>query len=588
MTTIHVDGKLLFDQTGEDEARLILSPRLDLDLDGAGSLSFVMPPGHALYDAIARLKSIVTVEMDGETVFRGRAVDDERDTYNQKSVYCEGDRAFLLDSIARPYSYSGGVQAFFRQLVDAHNAQVDADKRFTVGRITAVDESLSMEAEDEDYTDTWARMEDRLLGAYGGHIRTRTEGGVTYLDWLTTEADGQDVEFGVNLIDLRDKLDASQVFTCLLPLGETAIGENGEAQPPVGIAEVNGGVDYIQDEEAVARYGRIWRTQTWAYERDPAKLLAKARAYLKTGICVQSLKLQFVDMHFTDSSRRRIGIGDHPRITSTPHGISLTPICVSASLNLTDPEKSTYTFGEAPRTLTENFVTVDEDLGGITGTGRRGGGGGSKKSTEAKMRWAIIEANESMAQINLLTHDQNALTGRVSNAEIRLDGIDATILLKADRELVNELETRVSSAEIAIDGATSSIDLKADSKTVEDLDTRVSSAEVKIDGLNSEITMKADKVTIDAELTTINKYFAGEATAARMAVTNLSAVSLTAGSLTIGNASVSLHSKEVVTSVGYSTSGQFNVMLYPSGASRAVNYVRSVSYDTEMIYYYSS
>lgn len=487
-----VDGKLLFDSSADDQERAVLSPRIDLDIDGAGSFSFVMPPGHALYDGIRKLKSIITVQMDDEIIFRGREVDDERDTWNQKNIYCEGDRSFLLDSVAKPYSYTGNVQEFFRQLISSHNDQVDAEKRFTVGRITAVSSSLTMEAEDDDYADTWTRMEDRLLGAYGGYIKTRTEGGVTYLDWMSRDGETgeQTVEFGVNLLDLKDKLDASQVFTCLVPLGESAVDENGDTLPPVSIASVNGGVEYIQDDEAVALYGKIWRTQTWAYESDPAQLLEKAREYMKTGISVQSLTLQFVDMHFTDESRKRVCIGDHPRILSQPHGMNISPICVKASLDPYNPEKSTYTFGEAPKTLTENFIEADEDIESVTG---RRGGGGSKKSIEGKLRWAIIEANDKTAQINLLTHDQNLLTNRISNAEIRLDGIDATILLKADRELVNELETRVTGAEIAIDGANANIALKADATIVDALGSRVSSAEVNIDGMNAQIGLKVSK-----------------------------------------------------------------------------------------------
>jgi phage minor structural protein len=487
-----VDGKLLFDAALDDETHIIFSPRLDMDIDGAGSFSFVIPPVHALYDGIRKLKSIITVQMDDEIIFRGRAVDDERDTYNQKNVYCEGDRSFLLDSVAKPYSYTGNVQEFFHQLISSHNAQVDVEKRFTPGRITAVSDILTMEAEDDDYSDTWARMEDRLLGAYGGYIRTRTEGGVTYLDWMSRDGDAgeQAVEFGVNLLDLTDKLDASQVFTCLIPLGESAVDENGDTLPPVSIASVNDGVEYIQDDEAVEMYGKIWRTQTWDYVNDPAELLEKAKSYMKTGISVQTLTLQFIDMHFTEASRKRVFVGDHPRILSQPHGMNISPICVKASLDLYNPEKSTYTFGEAPKTLTENFIQADEDIESVTG---RRGGGGSKKNIEGKLRWAIIEANDNTAQINLLTHDQNLLTNRISNAEIRLDGIDATILLKADRELVNELETRVTSAEIAIDGANASIALKADATIVDALGSRVSSAEVTIDGMNAEIGLKVSK-----------------------------------------------------------------------------------------------
>lgn len=551
MYTVYVDGQLLFSTELDDGEHIILSPRVDMDINGAGSFSFVMPPGNPFYDAIRKLKSIITVKMDDEIIFRGRAMDDERDIYNQKNVYCEGDRSFLLDSLHKPYSYTGNVQEFFRQLVSNHNDQVDADKQFTVGRITAVSSDSTMDAEDDDYTDTASRIEDRLLGAYGGYIKTRTEDGITYLDWLTKEADPDDqtVEFGVNLLDIKNKLDASEVFTCLIPLGESSVDSDGEYTPPLTIASVNGGLDYIQDDDAVAMYGKIWRTQTWAYEDDPAELLQKGLEFMKTGIAVQTLTLQFIDMHFTDRSRKRVFIGDHPRILSEPHALNISPICVKASLELVNPEKSTYTFGEAPKTLTENFIEADEDLGSLTG--RRGGGGGVKVNLDELKRWAIIQVNMEQASIDLLTHDQNELTNRVSNAEIRLDGIDAEILLKADRELVNDLETRVTSAEIAIDGANANILLKADATIVDALGSRVESAEIEIDGMNSEITLKADKVYVDAQVTNVKTLIADEIEAVYSDVNYSIAESVSTKSLTVsGNAWVQGTMTAVSTSTG--------------------------------------
>ena len=109
MYKIYVDGALLWADNADSVETDILTPKLKLDVNGAGSLSFVMPPGNLLYNSVKKLKSIITVEEDGDIIFRGRVMDDTRDFYNQKSVYCEGDRSFLLDSLKKPYAHTSSV-----------------------------------------------------------------------------------------------------------------------------------------------------------------------------------------------------------------------------------------------------------------------------------------------------------------------------------------------------------------------------------------------------------------------------------------------------------------------------------------------
>lgn len=87
---------------------------------------------------------------------------------------------------------------------------------------------------------------------------------------------------------------------------------------------------------------------------------------------------------------------------------------------------------------------------------------------------------------------------RLSSAEITLNGADGQI------GLVGRVETAegdIKSAEVKIDGLNSSIILKADATVTDALGERVSSAEVKIDGLNSEIELKADKIALKGYVT---------------------------------------------------------------------------------------
>lgn len=565
MYEIRIDGQLLFTTAGVDDEHIILSPTLSNTVDGAGSLEFVMPPGHALYDDIRKLKSMVTVTQDGAVIFRGRVLETEKDFYNQKTVYCEGDLSFLLDSIYAPGVYTGKIMDFFKLLIAAHNEQVDAEKQFTIGVIDAVDATTPYEGgeqvETRVYWDTSTIIHDRLLGPYGGYLRTRTENGVTYIDWLKKSGDtnSQVIEFAVNLLDLKDKIDASDVFTVLLPLGYTEMVD-GAYTDPVTIASVNGGLEYIQDDAAVALYGKIWRTKSWNWIEDPSLLLQKARDYLKTGIAVQTLTLKLIDMRFITGDADAIKIGQYVRILSDPHGLDITLNCTKIDIDLLNPENTTYTFGEKPRTLTENVVRTEDDVNDLTGGGR-GGGGRKSIQEEAQdiIRWAKIIVDEANANINLNAGEINNLIGRVSTAEIDIDGLEAQILLKASLKTVEDLTERVNSAEIEIDGANAQILLKASVETTDELGRRISAAEIEIDGLNSEITLKADKVTIDAELTTIKKYFAGEAVVAKMNTGNLTAMTFSTGMLNVGGHGVRLTTLTYVKSVSGSATGEVAV-----------------------------
>lgn len=587
MYTIRLDGQQLHNPAMESEAYTALSPKLSLDVNGNGSCSFVLPPGNLCFSKIRRRKSIITVHQDGLEIFRGRVMDDTTDTYKQKSVYAEGVRSFLNDSLAAPYTFTGTAQGLLSKLIEEHNAQVEEDKRFTLGVVTCERAGENINGlKNVAYWPTYQEIEEKILSVYGGYLKVRHEGGVLYLDWLQEygAANAQQIRFGVNLLDLKDKADSGEMFTILRPLGASEMGADGEYAAPVSIASVNNGLDYIQDDEAVAKYGKIWKAYTWGHITDPSALLKKAQEYLKTGAELRTLTIQAIDMHLMDGSTQAIQIGDNVKIHVMPHGIDMDMPCSKMDIDLVQPENTVYTFGEAPKALSDNVIKAEEEIGGLTGGYGGGGGRSVKEENNGIIRWAKIQVDEANANINLNAGEINSLTGRMSKAEIDIDGLNANILLKASQEEVTALGARLSEAEIEIDGANAEIILKASQKSVDDLGSRVSAAEIEIDGINSEITLKADKVTIDAELTTINKYFAGSATAAKMVVTNLTALAFTFA----GNA-CKWTSKEVVTGVSVSAGKSGAMVRLADGDSYYLEYVSSVSrsVSTDMIYYIS-
>lgn len=128
MYRVYCDGLLLYHSKLENLQ--IFNPSLELEVNKTGSFEFAIYPDHPYYGLIHKLRSIITVYQDDYLLFRGRVLDEETGFYNEKTVTCEGDLSFLLDSILRPFTFSGTVADFLAYVLNLHNAQVDASKHF--------------------------------------------------------------------------------------------------------------------------------------------------------------------------------------------------------------------------------------------------------------------------------------------------------------------------------------------------------------------------------------------------------------------------------------------------------------------------
>jgi hypothetical protein len=108
------------------------------------------------------MKSIITVWQDDFLLFRGRVLDEEGGWYNEKAVTCEGDMAFLLDSIQRPSSFTVTAAEYLAYITETHNRQVEPEKRFSVG-FSATTEPFDIER--TEYTTSLEALQKGLLDA---------------------------------------------------------------------------------------------------------------------------------------------------------------------------------------------------------------------------------------------------------------------------------------------------------------------------------------------------------------------------------------------------------------------------------------
>lgn len=359
MYTISADKELLYAPNLNNKSYSVLEPKLTVELNKAGSLEFKLPYGNNKYESVQKLKSVLVVEQDGEEIWRGRTLSSETDFYKQKHLYNEGELAYLLDSIVRPYSHSGGVEEYFRFLIEQHNEQVDKFKRFQIGKVTVTDKDNNdyIVRANKNYPDTFSELSDKLLNNLGGYLKIRCEDGRRYLDYLAEpgEKNTQVIQFGVNLLDLNEYINAEDVFTVLIPLGvQDQSEEDSEEKTRLTIASVNDGKDYIEDETGIKLFGRITKKEIWDDVTLPENLKEKGTDYLKAGIeMAVTLTIKAVDLASSGVQAEWIKVGDYVRVISIPHDIDTYFLCSKIVYDLSDASKTEYTLGVSFGSLTD-------------------------------------------------------------------------------------------------------------------------------------------------------------------------------------------------------------------------------------------
>lgn len=338
MYTIYADDTLLY--LPGDEELSVLSPMLETQCNAAGTLTFVMLPEHPLYSALHKMRTRIDVRQDDEIIWRGRVLETESDFYRQKTVTCEGELTYLVDSVLHPYKladYDGTAAGLFRLYLTRHNEAVSEAQQFQIGNVDI--ETLSS-VENTGYGNTWDEISDNLIDIHGGFLRVRYDGETRYLDWTKESGTscGQVIRFGENLLDLSEYVSASEVVTCLIPYA-------GQSGSQITIKSVNDGKDYIEDAAGIALYGRIWGVTEFD-AKDASTLLEMAKENLQKRLKETiTITISAVDLHLLDVNAESFRVGDKVRVVSPPHGIDAEYTCTAISLDLVSPDQSEYTFG---------------------------------------------------------------------------------------------------------------------------------------------------------------------------------------------------------------------------------------------------
>lgn len=356
------------------------------------SFRFSVSPRHPFLRELKTLTTQILIYDGNDIVFEGRIVTPQSDIYNGKTIECVGGMSYLADSMIAPRVYQMGVREFMSAVIAKHNECVEQDKKFTLGQISPEFETVEEESPEEDpgeilpgeaeegdiepgeaeegdpivttaintqvdtYMDALSLL-NTLLDGLGGYLRARYVNGGRYLDFLTTYgADNtQVVRFGENLLDISKQIDGGSLVTVLIPEGATMTEENADGTTTtykVNISSVNDGKNYLVNDEAVEKYGKIWGHIELTDVESPAILKSIGEEYLRQQSALpETITVTALDLSVINSNIDAFEVGRMTEFVSDLHGVHGKYLLTTKTRHLTAPQNDTIVFGGTEKTI---------------------------------------------------------------------------------------------------------------------------------------------------------------------------------------------------------------------------------------------
>lgn len=520
MFYVYADGESLWFPL--DDQRVILNPRLTLEMGKAGSFQFSLPPSNSLYSSLTKLKTIITVTLDDTEIFRGRILTMDRAFNNVKQIYCEGVLAYLNDSVQPAEKFTGKTHDLFAQIIEGHNRMVEPAKQFKMGQITAENrdivitgtsdqtegdegnfdyKQIAINAMTGEWKSSWEFLSSYLIAYAGGYLRARQEADGLYIDYLQDYGNKapQKIELGTNLLDFSETVSAENLFTVLIPLGD----EN------LTIADVNGGSVELADEALVAQYGRIVRTHVFDSVNRADTLLENGKRYLESNANVPTtIEVKAVDLHFANPSIQEIYVGDQVMVRSAPHGMKDYLTCTKIEYDLGNLGNTAYTFGDPTQSLTERYRKDRQQETEKVKQAASSGGGGAGKKTEQELdkvkSWVNYKPEDPRVSIGALWETVNNTNSVLSTVGINLDAETGNVNINALKTVQDQQHNTLERHESLIAVNADDITLTSQKLTeeVEEINAKI---ELSVKGLESKITAQADHITLISDDVQINK-----------------------------------------------------------------------------------
>lgn len=341
-----------------DEDYTIGSPKLTLQLNAAGSFEFIIYPNHPEFKSIVPLISLIKVyKINGQSkrwIFTGRVMNDQRDIYNTGKVKCEGILAYLIDSIVYPYDYQGTPADYVRQLIASHNSQVNSEKQFIIRTLdlSDVDSNNNIVRANKNYPTTFRELRDKVIKLLNAYISAEERDGNLYFDCYqtVTHYNSQPIRLGENIIDLKQTKSVDKIRTVMIGIGD----EDDDGNRIRAI---------IENQEAIAKYGRIVGTVDFKNVSAMEQLTKKTEAYLDSILAeINTVEVKAIDLNMTDADIEEISLG-YAYVESQYNGLNHYRMLISKiEIYLMQPDKNTFTLGADKKSMTSSMSRANADM----------------------------------------------------------------------------------------------------------------------------------------------------------------------------------------------------------------------------------
>ena len=348
------------------------------------SFSCSILPNNPGFNRIFDFQTLVTVwntnkkrfEFQGRVLCSAPAMDESG--LISKEVTCESFFGFLCDSVQKYVEEKNWTPLeLLTFIIDCHNSQVEEYKRFNIGEV-----SDDLDPNNNLYvgiqrTNTWKTIEEKLLNKLGGEIRFRVVNGALYIDYLKKIGETRNTKIALsrNMKAIRKESDPSAYITRLIPLGaklkKEIINESGETETVeteerLTIADVNDGVEYIDDTTAIEAYGIHVGYKEFDDVNAANILLTKARNWLAENNKVQvKYSITALDLSLLGLDIDDFNVHDYHPIVNPLLGIDDTARIIKENIDICDEIRSTIEVGDNFKTLSEIQREQAEKLNNI-------------------------------------------------------------------------------------------------------------------------------------------------------------------------------------------------------------------------------